>query len=198
MKLTALITLAGFSKRMGSPKQHMMLVDRSFLETISDVTHQCQGIQKRVFVGQENDYKSASLVTQSKDAWVINPQPELGPLSSIRLALAHIDKDSAIMLWPVDHPMISLKTVSELILFWETDQEKITVPSDGKRRGHPTIFPAWCQKYFFEIDLHEGAKKILQMFPDRISYLMTDDPWPFKNINTPEILAEARRSFNKD
>jgi len=35
------------------------------------------------------------------------------------------------------------------------------------------------------------------MFPDKIRYLMTDEIWPFKNINTPEILEEARKSLNK-
>ncbi len=197
MKLTALVTLAGFSTRMGSPKQHMMLGGRSFLEMISDVIHHCPGIQKRIFVGQTSDERSARFVSGNKDIWLTNPQPENGPLSSIRLALSEIDTDSAVMLWPVDHPIISEKTVNELIKFWLADSEKISVPSDGSRRGHPTIFPAWCQDFFLKISLNEGAKKILQMFPDKIRYLMTDEIWPFKNINTPEILEEARKSLNK-
>lgn len=195
MKLTTLVTLAGFSRRMGSPKQHMLLNDMSFLETIITSLKSCHGIHKMLFVGQSGDQKSQQTVQESGGHWLINMQPENGPLSSIRLALAETDPDSAIMLWPVDHPMIKSDTVAQLIRFWQSGPEYISIPSDGNRRGHPAIFPAWCREHFFKIDLDQGAKKILQIFPEKIRYLITSDPWPFKNINTPDILAEAVKSL---
>jgi len=197
MKLTTLVTLAGFSRRMGSPKQHLLLNHRSFLETITDRILSCHGIGKMVFIGQSDDLKSQKAVKEAGGHWLTNPQPENGPLSSIRLALSEIDHDSAIMLWPVDHPMIENHTLADLISFWQTDTNAIAIPSDGKRRGHPAIFPPWCREHFFRISLDEGAKKILQLFPDKIRYFLTSDPWTFTNINTPEILAEAVKGLQQ-
>jgi len=190
--LDALILLAGFSRRMGQLKQHTSLGGYTFLEIISDKLKACRSqFRHLIFVGQENDSKAEALVTRNGGVWLANPQPELGPLSSIRIALQNYSDNTAKMLWPVDHPMIASKTVCQLIELWKTRKEQIAVPSDGKRRGHPTIFPGWCCQEFFRINLDEGAKKLLLLYPERINYLLTDDIWITKNLNTPQMLAEA-------
>jgi CTP:molybdopterin cytidylyltransferase MocA len=190
--LDALILLAGFSRRMGQLKQHTSLGGHTFLEIISSKLNACRSqFRHLLFVGQENDSTAEALVASNGGIWLTNPHPELGPLSSIRIALRHYSDDTAKLLWPVDHPMIANETVSRLIELWQSEQEKISVPSDGKRRGHPTIFPGWCCREFFDIGLEEGAKKILQMYPERINYLLTDDIWITRNLNTPQLLAEA-------
>ncbi|PKL50939.1 MAG: hypothetical protein CVV42_01170 [Candidatus Riflebacteria bacterium HGW-Riflebacteria-2] len=190
--LDALILLAGFSRRMGQLKQHTSLAGRTFLETITGKLINCRSqFRHLLFVGQQNDSAAEKLVKENGGVWLTNPQPELGPLSSIRIALQHCSDDAAKLLWPVDHPMIASETVARLIALWQEESDMITVPSDGERRGHPTIFPGWCCREFFEIGLEDGAKKLLQMHPERIKYLLTDDVWITRNLNTPQILSEA-------
>lgn len=191
--LTSLVLLAGNSTRMGRPKQHLLLGDRSFLQLIIAKLRALDEIASMLFVGQTGDKDGQCEVADNGGIWVNNPTPEDGPLSSIRLALPAISEDSAILLWPVDHPMINQETVKRLIAEWQKNPDMITVPSDGKRRGHPTIFPLWCRPLFKEVALADGARKILQMNPQRIKHLPTDDFWITRNINTPELLAEAEK-----
>ncbi|HNX74116.1 MAG TPA: NTP transferase domain-containing protein [Candidatus Rifleibacterium sp.] len=190
--LSSLTLLAGNSTRMGRLKQHVSLAGVPFLQRIiGKLLAIKQSLHAMVFVGQANDQDSQSLVADSGGIWLSNPCPADGPLSSIRLGLGKIDPGSAILLWPVDHPMIAAATLEGLIASWQQQPELITVPSDGQRRGHPGIYPAWCRPLFFEIDLASGARQIMQLHPDRIQHLLTDDPWITRNLNTPEALADA-------
>lgn len=198
MQLSSIVLLAGNSTRMGRPKQHVELTGMTFLQHVAGKLLLCrEHLQTMIFVGQAGDNASQSLVNGIDGVWVENPRPEDGPLSSIRLALGNIDAASAVILWPVDHPMIAVSTLEKLIDSWQLQPEMITVPSDGQRRGHPGIYPAWCRQLFFEVDPAKGARQIMQMHPQRIVHMVTDDPWITRNLNTPEILAEAAVWLNR-
>lgn len=191
--LDSVVLLAGFSTRMGQLKQHVKLGHTTFLQMIIEKLQSNDGqLHKKFFVGQQNDMTAQKLVKAVGGIWLSNKNPEDGPLSSIRLALTEIDAQSAFLLWPTDHPMIAGKTVALLINEWQKNTQQIVVPSDGKRRGHPTIFPAWCRQEFYDIGLEDGARKILQMHPEKILHVLTDDSWTLKNLNTPAMLEEAR------
>ena len=189
--LTSLVLLAGNSTRMGRPKQHLLLGNQTFLQLIISKLEAFAEITRMLFVGQAGDTDGQNEVAKHNGIWVNNPMPEQGPLSSIRLALPAIAEDSAILLWPVDHPMIGKETVRRIISEWQKQPEMITVPSDGKKRGHPVIFPAWCRPLFKEIPLTDGARSILQMNPQRINHVLSDDFWITRNLNTPEAFSEA-------
>lgn len=190
--LTSIVLLAGFSTRMGQLKQHVRLGEHSFLQMITLKLQKNEtNLTQKIYVGQQNDLNAQKIAAAAGGKWVTNPAPENGPLSSIRLALKETNPDSAILLWPTDHPMISSTTVAILIEAWKDNRESIIVPSNGSKRGHPTIFPAWCRDDFHSIALEDGARKILQMYPHRIIHVMTDDIWTMKNLNTPAMLEEA-------
>lgn len=192
--LSSLVLLAGNSTRMGRPKQHVEIQGKTFLELITaKLISQRKLLNQMIFVGQQGDTRGQQLVSEAGGIWVTNPRPEDGPLSSIRLAAAKIPDDSAILLWPTDHPMVAEETVRQLILSWQKSPLMITAPSDGSRRGHPSIFPAWCRRLFFEIDLNAGARQIMQLHPDRINHIMTEDIWITRNLNTPQLLEEAEQ-----
>lgn len=199
IKLNSLVLLAGFSKRMGQPKQHMQISSHTFLEIIlQKLKDKREYFAETLFVGQQNDTRSQQLVYEHGGLWFNNYSPEEGPLSSIRIAVKEAEalqaKPYAVMLWPVDHPMVHANTIEALIRAFMQNSELITVPSNDYRRGHPTIFPAWCAKEFFKISLNEGARQILRAYPDRINHVLTNDVWVRKNINDASALAEARNA----
>ena len=199
MTLNSVVLMAGYSKRMGKLKQHVVLNGKSFLTHIIEKLNFFNSkISTKIFVGQESDRIGEKQVKDSGGLWVVNPNPEEGPLSSIRLAIEKAQPDSAIMIWPTDHPLIEKETVDLLIKAWEKEPDFITLPSDGNHRGHPAIFPHWCFDYFKTIELEKGAKALLQMFPDKIKYVLTKDIWITRNINTPELLEEANASLIKN
>ena len=190
-KLASLVLLAGFSKRMGMPKQHVTIFNKTFLEhIIYSLQKNRSNISSMIFVGQANDIKSIEIANNIGGKWINNPTPELGPLSSIRLALKNLENNYSILLWPTDHPLVNHKTVSKIIEEWKKRPDLITIPSNGQRRGHPSIFPAWACKEMFNINLEKGAKQICINNPDKINHVLTDDPFIIKNLNTPEAIRE--------
>lgn len=193
--LTSIVLMAGYSRRMGHLKQHVMLNGKTFLEHIIEkLQFFPEEIITKIFVGQEKDELGQQKVKECGGIWISNLQPENGPISSIRLALDKVDSSAeAIILWPTDHPMIEYNTLHKLINSFKEKPEYITLPSDGKHRGHPAIFPKWCFEYFKNYELENGAKTLLQMFPDKINYVLTEDIWITRNINTPDLLHEAER-----
>jgi molybdenum cofactor cytidylyltransferase len=193
--IASVVLLAGYSSRMGQPKQHVKLNEKTFLERINSTLLECKSQifpQNMFFVGQKADLKSEKYVLKNNANWLINPTPEEGPLSSIRIAIKEFSGHGGFILWPIDHPMVSTDTVKLLIDSFLENPDKIVIPSIDNRRGHPVIFPAWSCPHFFEIPLEYGAKTILQKFPDKILHICVNDSWIRKNINTPEILSEAQ------
>ena len=192
--ITAVCLLAGFSTRMGQLKQHVKLGDKTFLERIlCNLKKNSEYVEKIIMVGQASDFRSQAVSESLHISWITNPAPEDGPLSSIKLALRHIEPESAMLLWPVDHPLVSNKTVAMLCREHCSNPDKIIVPSIDNRRGHPTIFPASLKAELSSISLEEGAKKLLQLYPERIAHLVTTDVWVRKNLNNPQMLEEAEQ-----
>ena len=193
--ITSVILMAGYSRRMGHLKQHVMLKGKTFLDYIIEKIQLFpNNIITKIFVGQENDKLGQQKVEECGGVWITNPNPDNGPLSSIRIALDSVPSlSSAIMIWPTDHPMIETQTLENLINAYIEKPDFITLPSDGEHRGHPAIFPNWCFDYFKNYELKNGAKSLLQMFPEKINYVLTEDIWITRNINTPELLHEAER-----
>lgn len=195
--LCSVCLLAGYSSRMGRPKQHVEINGESFLEIVERKLAACQGdLQARIFVGQAGDEVSEQFVSSKGGIWVTNPRPEDGPLSSIRLAVKAMPAKSALLLWPVDHPLADITTLKAIVEAHQRNPEAIIVPSYDKRRGHPSVFPGWCRQLFFEIELEGGARMILRRHPDRIVHVEVNDPWVLRNINTPGALEDARRAVN--
>lgn len=193
--IASVVLMAGYSRRMGHLKQHVMLNGKTFLDYIIEKLQIFPNeIITKIFVGQERDKLGQQKVKNCSGIWISNLNPDDGPISSIRLALDEITSSvDAIMLWPTDHPMIEYKTLEKLIASFNKKPDFITLPSDGTHRGHPAIFPKWCFDYFKHQELNNGAKTLLQIFPDKINYVLTDDIWITRNINTPELLHEAER-----
>lgn len=188
--------LAGNSSRMGRPKQHLVIAGSTFLEHLLSRLSAVRGrIGPLCFVGQVHDDKAREAVLHIGGRWIVNPAPEDGPLSSVRLALAEVPPESGFLLWPVDHPLVAISTLEALIDAVEADSGRIVAPSDGQRRGHPSYFPAWTREELLSAPFDAGAKWVLQRHPDQITHVVTDDPWIRRNLNTPELLAEAEREL---
>ena len=197
--LTSVVLMAGYSRRMGTLKQHVVIDGKTFLSHIIDKLEIFStSFITKIFVGQESDLQGQEQVRKYGGTWISNLNPDEGTLSSIRLAVDKTPSSSSIMIWPTDHPLIKKETIASLIHKWEENPESIILPSDGDHRGHPAIFPNWILKYFYSIDTNKGAKALLQMFPEKIKYVLTDDIWITRNINTPELLIQAEEILLKD
>lgn len=84
--LSAIILAAGNSSRMGAPKAILKLGGKTFLEIISLKLKEAGLEEIFVVLGKDRD-KILQAWRPDGEKLVFNPQPELGQLHSLRLAL---------------------------------------------------------------------------------------------------------------
>jgi CTP:molybdopterin cytidylyltransferase MocA len=134
--------------------------------------------------------------------FVENPNPEDGPISSLRIALTALQplQPSAILVWPVDLPHIRVTTVERLLEGHRLSRSPVVVPTFGERRGHPVI---WGSDLFEDL-LHspdatrEGARAVLHRHENALLAVPVDDPAVIDQVNTPEDYERLVREWNRD
>jgi CTP:molybdopterin cytidylyltransferase MocA len=133
---------------------------------------------------------------------VENPDPDSGPIGSLRVALAalHAVRPTALLTWPVDIPHVRLATVEHLLETYERTGAPAIVPSYGGQRGHPVI---WDASLFHELETsaaaaRQGARAVLHRLGDRAVTVAVDDAAVTDDIDTPEDYERLIRAINRD
>lgn len=183
--VTAVILAAGRSTRMGSPKALLPLGKTTFLGRLMTAYGQL-GLPLRVVLGP--DWRAITARQSVVEEWLlVNREPERGPLSSLLIALDHLPSDAdAVMLHPVDHPLVDLRTIEDLLVLHEQHPERIVLPTCRGRNGHPTLFPSSVFEELRNAPLEEGARSVVLADRDRLARLETRDEGVLRNIDTPD------------
>jgi molybdenum cofactor cytidylyltransferase len=186
--LTAVILAAGRSTRMGSPKPLMRLEKTTFLGRLMTV-YSHLGLPVRVVLGPDWEVITRQQPVPEVSLF-INPKPELGPLSSLRVALDDLGRGvSGIVLHPVDHPLVRLDTVRRLVRLHEQRPDRILIPAFQGKNGHPTLFPSRLFDELRNAPMERGARAVVYSNPGLLLTFPTDDPGILQNIDTPEDYA---------
>ncbi len=136
---------------MGQPKANLVFGDNTVLELGINAARQA-GIHDHIIVvgHHEDEIKALHRNSLSSNVvWVTNPQPELGMLTSLKLALNEIsDGDcSGFFFSPVDYPLVRSADYRALLNAFNQLQEKDEFSSEGcvlspsyrGKRGHPVL-----------------------------------------------------------
>lgn len=126
-----------------------------------------------------------------------NPDPSRGQLSSLHVALDWLAKRTprALVMAPVDLPLIAPATVREVIEAWLRSGLPIVRPSRGKRHGHPVLFDARVFPELRAADVSTGARAVVRAHAAELCDVEIDDPGAYDDIDTPE---DYRRVFGLD
>jgi molybdenum cofactor cytidylyltransferase len=218
--LAAVILSGGASSRMGSPKALIPLRGTTFLGHLLEVIHQSKNeradeilaeddrvkddrSQKsseathaigctRVVVGAHTE-EIAAEVPLAADEIVVNPHWQQGQLSSIQAAirsLAKVETDGVI-LFLVDHPMISAELVGKLVDQFYLSGRSIVLPKFRGNRGHPVIFAARLYDELLAAPEEQGARAVVWAHADEVLEVPTDEEGVVLNLNDPEALRRA-------
>ena len=125
-----------------------------------------------------------------------HPGWQQGQLSSLLAGLDAIDEPlvEAVMVTPVDVPLVTPSTVAAVIAAWRRTRAPIVRPADastslgagGQRHGHPVIFDRAVFDDLRAADLNIGAKAVFARHRDRILNVEVKDAGAFEDIDTPE------------
>jgi len=126
-----------------------------------------------------------------KDDWIVfNPEWKLGQLSSIQAAIRSLPSGSTdgIMVFLVDHPLITERVVSDLIEKFYATRAPIVLPTYGDMRGHPVIFSAAVYGELLAAPHATGARAVVWAHQHDLIEVPTTEEGVALNLNDPESM----------
>ena len=191
--LAAVILSGGASSRMGSPKALVSYQGRPFLEHLLSVTaHPAIGV-RRVVLGPDAGTIAKSIAL-SPDEIVVNHDWERGQLSSIHAALVSLPPGTeGMLLFPVDHPLISATLVGSLIEAFTASRAPVVVPCYWGRRGHPVIFSAAVYDELLNAPLDQGARAVVWAHKGQVHEVVTVEEGCVLNLNDPRAMEKLTK-----
>jgi molybdenum cofactor cytidylyltransferase len=182
----AIILAAGASSRIGSDKALLKYHGVPFLIQIRGVV-QAAGLHPSLVVLGPSAANVLDELDLPASIIVRNPEPDTGPLQSLKLALGGLNQMvDGVLVWHVDRPRIELLTVEHLLAVARTGPEPIIVPSYEGRRGHPVIFMRPVFDEILRTPNALGARAVVRADPSRVAVVSVDDPSVLEDVDTPE------------
>jgi molybdenum cofactor cytidylyltransferase len=183
-KITPIILAAGDSARMGFPKALLPIGGDTFLTRILR-TLEHLGLEDPTVVLGKHAARIRPYITQWRVRIVVNPRPDAGQLSSIKLALSELDSCEACMLWPVDQPGITESLVRDLIRLFRVSGAPLALPCLGGKNGHPAIFRGTLFREILDTPVHEGLKQMVLRHRGETALLATEEVAVIEDVDTP-------------
>ncbi|MCP4724238.1 MAG: nucleotidyltransferase family protein [bacterium] len=181
------ILSAGESKRMNySPKANLTVSGKTFLETVISL-YSDSGLNNITVITGKHHKEISGRHKHPNIKIIENKDYHKGQLSSIQTAIKTFDdKTEAILIHPVDQPLVNKNTISELISEYNQRDSLIYIPVYKGKRGHPVIFKKKLFSELLSASLNIGAREVVWNNPDNIYEFQVDDEGTVTNINTPE------------
>ena len=170
---------------MGSAKALLDAGGQSFLMRVVAALAE-GGCSPVVVVTRDLAGKVAAEAEAAAATVAANPDPDEGPISSIRVALAGWgERVNGCAVCPVDHPLVTGATVRSLAAAFVREAADIVIPTYRGRRGHPAIFHHRLFPELLEANLPEGARTVVRRHPSRVRECAVEDPGVVADIDTP-------------
>jgi CTP:molybdopterin cytidylyltransferase MocA len=117
-----------------------------------------------------------------------------GQLSSLQLALRNISGTAAFLIYPVDHPLLTRDTITQLVLAFRerSPSQEIVMPRHRNAYGHPVIVSSVVRQEFFEA---QTAREVVYRVPERLRILNVRTSSIFQDFNSQESYERCVRKF---
>jgi molybdenum cofactor cytidylyltransferase len=198
MRIHAIILAAGRGARVGGPKALLTLDGETFLARVARLLFRPGIGRVTAVVGHEPERVRREAALPADVVTIVNPRYADGMLTSILAGLdqAEAAGADAVLVHPVDHPLIEAATVDAVVAAL-VKGATIAVPSHGGRRGHPAGFArgAWAALRTATPD--EGARGVLARHPEWIEHVPAGEEC-LLGINTAEEYEKLKqRKFDR-
>lgn len=185
------ILAAGGSSRMGRDKALLPWEGSTFL---SATIERLKPYTQLVIVVAGANAKTLAPEVYARGAFlVVNPEPERGQFSSLRVGLQEVlnrGRDAAVVTL-VDRPPATAKTLDRLMAtfashFQRDDGIWAVVPQCEASHGHPIVIGREMIEAFLRADNAATARDVEHKNQEHIEYVAVEDGNVITNINTPE------------
>ncbi|HMD32704.1 MAG TPA: nucleotidyltransferase family protein [Candidatus Acidoferrales bacterium] len=190
--IAAIILAAGESRRMGRPKALLACQGTTFLgNLLRSTAHTAIGIRRVVLGAAADEIQHAAGLPP--EIVVINKDWPKGQLSSIHAGLRSLPegKTDGVLIFPVDHPLISPQLVDQMIKAFRAKSPQVMMPAYEGHRGHPVLFAASVYAELLAAPEDVGARAVVWAHQKDLLELPTKEEGVVTNLNDPEGLANA-------
>jgi CTP:molybdopterin cytidylyltransferase MocA len=196
--VAGIILAAGRSERMGRPKALLRQVQsgNTFVGHLIRIARESR-LDPILVVGRPGADEVAAEVGRAGGTLVVNAGADRGQLSSIVAGLDAADAAgaSAIMVLPVDVPLLSTRVLTAVLDAAAADERPIVRAVHRGRHGHPVLFKRAVFSELRAADPLVGARAVVRADPARVNDVEVDHPGVTLDIDTPE---EYRRVFGRE
>lgn len=189
-KIVPIILAAGSSKNLGMPKPLAQFGPHTAL---SIAIENCQDLERPIVVLGCDAERVRPAVPPAARA-VLNRRWREGQLSSLLCALARVPRSAAVLVYPVDHPLLERRIVKQLVREFRRRKapEEIVMPRHERRFGHPVIISAELRN---ELSCAETTREVVYRFPERIRVFEADTSAIYEDFDSPKTYRKCLRKF---
>lgn len=174
---------------MGRPKAFLRheLTGTTFLQHLA-AEATAAGLAPVVVVGRVGDAALERAAVAAGARFVANARAADGQLSSILAGLDAVDPDrvGAIVVMPVDVPLVTAATIRSLLDAAEVEGVRIARAAHGGRHGHPVLFTRAVFDELRRADPSAGARAVVRADPGRVRDVEVADAGVTIDIDTPD------------
>ena len=195
--ISAVLTAAGLSSRMGSPKPLLPWRGKTLVESQIDTLLEAEVSEIIVVLGHRAKEVSP-YVSGDSVRIVINRRYKEGRASSIRTGLGAVSPDTSdILIVGVDQPRTA-RIVSKVIQAHLRVNALLTSPRYLGRGGHPLMFSTQLLPELSRIsEENQGLREVFERHRSEITEVHFDDPEARLDLNTPQAYEEAYSKYGQ-
>jgi molybdenum cofactor cytidylyltransferase len=194
MSTAAIILSGGASVRFGgSPKALASTGERSAVRRMAEMSLE-QGFDPvLVVVGPHHgpisqEVRDLSVQLVDSERWYE------GRTASIQSGLRALPPKTDVLLWPVDHPFVSARTIDLLVAAKGSDSLGLWfVPTYQGQGGHPVLWKEQVRAEVLELRPDAPIRALIPELGPQVRRVSVDDPGVVASIDTPE---EYRNAFD--
>lgn len=193
--VSAIITAAGESSRMGFPKpllewHGVTLVEYQIRSLL------CAGVAEVIVVLGHKADEVMPYVVGDRVRCVLNPDYRLGKATSVKAGVNDISVADAVLLLAVDQPRTPA-LISRVISTHAALGSLITSPRYQGHGGHPLIFSATLIPELQRIsEEKQGVREVFEAHRSEVHEVQIDDPMIRLDFNTPEAYDDAKKRYS--
>ena len=189
--ISAILTAAGESTRMGRPKPLLSWCGVPLVEYQTSSLIDAGAAEVVVVLGHRQE-AVAPHISGPGVRYVVNPDYGHGKATSVKAGLRSADADAdGILLLAVDQPRPPA-LVKAIIDAHLSSGALITAPRYRGRGGHPLVFSSRLRRELEAItEERQGVREVFQEHRSEVNELVVDDPIVRLDLNSPEAYEEA-------
>ena len=170
---------------MRFPKALMTVKGETFVESI---LHKASALGvDPVLIITGPDHESIARQISGRVECIKNENYMQGQISSVQKGIEAIgNSGTAVMVWPVDQPLVETETARKILGAYQDHKQVLTIPVYLGQKGHPVIYDRQAMEAALALQPDQTGKDLQRIFSSDTTFVEVDDPGIVIDIDTPE------------